>query len=53
VRHILLGSLEGLDRTINGLHILGYADPNDWSPPLWSKKRQGYVRIMTRVFWLE
>ncbi|MGB3311908.1 MAG: hypothetical protein WA939_05200 [Nodosilinea sp.] len=33
VRHMLYGSLAGIDRTIKILHALGYADPNDWSGP--------------------
>jgi hypothetical protein len=34
VRHLLYGSLPALDRTIKILHILGYAEPNDWSDPI-------------------
>ena len=34
VRHLLYGSLAALDRTIKILHVLGYADPNDWSDPI-------------------
>ncbi|PSN12114.1 hypothetical protein C7293_21635 [filamentous cyanobacterium CCT1] len=34
VRHMLYGSLAGIDRTIKILHALGYADPNDWSEPI-------------------
>ncbi|PSN14566.1 hypothetical protein C7293_11155 [filamentous cyanobacterium CCT1] len=34
VRHMLFGSLAGIDRTIKILHALGYADPNDWSEPI-------------------
>jgi hypothetical protein len=34
VRHLLYGSLAGLDRTIKILHAYGYADPNDWSDPI-------------------
>jgi hypothetical protein len=34
VRHLLYGSLAGIDRTIKILHALGYADPNDWSEPI-------------------
>ncbi len=34
VRHMLYGSLEGIDRTIKILHSFGYADPNDWSDPI-------------------
>jgi len=34
VRHVLYGSLRGLDRAIKILHSLGYADPNDWCDPI-------------------
>ncbi|MBD1873330.1 hypothetical protein H6F75_07540 [Nodosilinea sp. FACHB-131] len=34
VRHLLFGSLAGIDRTIKILHALGYADPNNWSDPI-------------------
>ncbi|WP_052049549.1 hypothetical protein [Leptolyngbya sp. KIOST-1] len=34
VRHMLYGSLAGIDRTIKILHSFGYADPNDWSDPI-------------------
>ena len=34
VRHMLYGSLAGIDRTIKILHAIGYADPNDWSDPI-------------------
>jgi hypothetical protein len=34
VRHVLYGSLRGLDRAIKILHRLGYADPNDWCEPI-------------------
>jgi hypothetical protein len=34
VRHVLYGSLPGLDRAIKILHSLGYADPNDWCEPI-------------------
>jgi hypothetical protein len=34
VRHVLYGSLRGLDRVIKILHHLRYADPNDWCEPI-------------------
>ena len=34
LRHMLFGSLAGIDRTIKILHALGYAEPNDWSEPM-------------------
>ena len=34
VRHMLYGSLAGIERTIKILHAHGYTDPNDWSDPI-------------------
>ena len=34
LRHVLYGSLEAIERTIKILHVLNYADPDDWSDPL-------------------
>ncbi|MFQ4135298.1 hypothetical protein PGN35_003170 [Nodosilinea sp. PGN35] len=34
LRHLLYGSLAGIERTIKILHAYGYADPNDWSDPI-------------------
>jgi hypothetical protein len=34
IRHLLYGSLAGIDRTIKILHAYGYADHNDWSDPI-------------------
>jgi hypothetical protein len=34
VRHVLYGSLAGIDRAIKILHSLGYADSNDWCEPI-------------------
>jgi hypothetical protein len=52
VRHVIYGSLEGIDRTIKILHGLGYADPNDWSAPVHSGTASGWMVIMTKTFWL-
>lgn len=34
VRHLLLGSLTAIQRTVLELHVKQYAEPNDWSRPL-------------------
>ncbi|MGB3515259.1 MAG: hypothetical protein WBA43_02315 [Elainellaceae cyanobacterium] len=34
LRHMLYGSLAGIDRTIKILRALDYADPNDWRDPI-------------------
>ena len=34
LRHLLIGSTDGVTSTIQTLHCLGYAEPGDWSPLL-------------------
>jgi|GEM_PF-427663 hypothetical protein len=34
VRHLLIGPAPAVERTIRILHLLGYAEPNDWSRPI-------------------
>jgi hypothetical protein len=34
VRHMLFGSIGAVQATIKHLHILNYAEPNDWSKPV-------------------
>jgi hypothetical protein len=34
VRHLLIGPPKAVERTIRILHVMGYADPNDWSRPI-------------------
>jgi hypothetical protein len=53
VRHLLYGSLAGIDRTIKILHTLGYADPNDWSEPMPTGRPNEWMVIMTKVLLLE
>ncbi|HEY9881727.1 MAG TPA: hypothetical protein V6D29_24965 [Leptolyngbyaceae cyanobacterium] len=49
LRHVLYGSLAGIDRTIKILHVLGYADPNDWSKPMPTEKPNRWMVIMTKI----
>ncbi|PSR17037.1 hypothetical protein C8255_14630 [filamentous cyanobacterium CCP3] len=49
VRHMLFGSLAGIDRTIKILHALGYADPNDWSEPMPTEKPDQWMVILTKT----
>ncbi|MGB7313550.1 MAG: hypothetical protein WA939_11485, partial [Nodosilinea sp.] len=49
VRHMLFGSLAGIDRTIKILHALGYADPNDWSEPMPTEKPGQWMVILTKT----
>jgi hypothetical protein len=53
VRHLLYGSLAALDRTIKILHILGYAEPNDWSDPIPTETPNQWMVIMTKILLFE
>ena len=53
VRHLLYGSLLGLDRTIKILHKLGYADPNDWSDPIPTERPKEWMTILTKRLLIE
>ena len=48
VRHLLLGSLTAVQRTILDLHTKQYADPNDWSRPLATGRPNEVMAILTR-----
>jgi hypothetical protein len=53
VRHLLYGSLAGIERTIKILHTLGYADPKDWSDPMPTGKPNQWMVIMTKILVME
>ncbi|MBE9160314.1 hypothetical protein IQ265_26355 [Nodosilinea sp. LEGE 06152] len=53
VRHMLYGSLAGIDRTIKILHALGYADPNDWSEPMPTDQPNQWMAILTKILLIE
>jgi hypothetical protein len=53
VRHVLYGSLRGLDRAIKILHSLGYADPNDWCDPVPSGEPNQWLVVMTKTLLVE
>ncbi|MEM1241593.1 MAG: hypothetical protein AAGI45_17285 [Cyanobacteria bacterium P01_H01_bin.26] len=48
VRHLLLGSLTAVQRTILDLHTRQYAEPNDWSRPLATGRPNEVMAILTR-----
>ncbi|MEO0349308.1 MAG: hypothetical protein AAF282_04575 [Cyanobacteria bacterium P01_A01_bin.15] len=48
VRHLLLGSLTAVQRTILDLHSRRYAEPNDWSRPLSTGRPNEVMAILTR-----
>ena len=53
VRHLLYGSLLGIDRTIKILHKLRYADPNDWSDPMPTDRPNEWKCILTKRLLIE
>ena len=59
VRHLLYGSLAGIDSTIKILHAHGYADPNDGRDPIPVPPTQSssgvetWMVIMTKTLLLE
>ncbi|MEM1240639.1 MAG: hypothetical protein AAGI45_12425 [Cyanobacteria bacterium P01_H01_bin.26] len=48
VRHMVFGSLDGVQNTIRLLHRLNYAEPNDWSRPLPTGRPNEVMAILTR-----
>ena len=48
VRHIVLGSLTAVGKTIKLLHKLNYAEPNDWSKPLPTGRPNEVMAILTK-----
>jgi hypothetical protein len=53
VRHVLYGTLPGLDRAIKILHSRGYADPNDWCDPVPSGEPNQWLVVMTKTLLVE
>ena len=49
LRHLLIGSAEGVTLTIQRLHCLGYAEVGDWSPLLPASNAGEVMSIMTRT----
>ncbi|MBT9315029.1 hypothetical protein IXB50_06295 [Leptothoe spongobia TAU-MAC 1115] len=48
VRHIVFGTLTAIRNTINLLHKLNYAEPNDWSKPLPTGRPNEIMVILTK-----
>ncbi|MEM8504592.1 MAG: hypothetical protein AAF716_15725 [Cyanobacteria bacterium P01_D01_bin.1] len=48
VRHLLFGTPSSIQTTIQLLHKLGYAEPNDWSRPLPTGKPNEMMAILTK-----
>ena len=48
IRHLLFGSKHSVRTTIQRLHQLGYAEPNDWSKPIATNKQGEVMAILTK-----
>lgn len=48
VRHLLFGTPSAVQATIQLLHSLGYAEPNDWSQPITTGRPNEVMAILTR-----
>ena len=48
VRHLLFGSLSAVQSTIQLLHKLNYAEPNDWSRPISTGRPNEVMAILTK-----
>ena len=53
VRHLLFGTLLGIDRTIKILHKRGYAEPNAWSDPIPTERPNEWKCILTKRLLIE
>lgn len=53
IRHMLFGSPSAVRTTIQTLHKLGYAEPNDWSQPISTDKPNEVMAILTKRLRLE
>lgn len=50
VRHMIFGSLNGVQLTIQDLHQKHYAEPNDWSKPISTGRVNEVMVILVRRF---
>jgi len=52
IRLLICGIPKGVDSIVNLLHVLGFAQVGEWSPPLPSPIAGEIIRILTR-YWKE
>jgi len=52
IRLLICGIPKGVDSIVNLLHVLGFAEVVEWSPPLPSPIAGEIIRILTR-YWKE
>ncbi|MEG4320360.1 MULTISPECIES: hypothetical protein [unclassified Microcoleus] len=48
IRLLICGIPKGVDSIVNLLHVLGFAEVGEWSPPLPSPIAGEIIRILTR-----
>ncbi|MBD2455336.1 hypothetical protein H6G80_14755 [Nostoc sp. FACHB-87] len=48
IKHVLIGSVQAVTRTIQHLHIIGYANVNDWSVPQPTPNSDEVMSILIR-----
>ena len=48
VRHMLFGTPSAVQKTVHTLHSRGYAEPNDWSPPISTGRCNEVMRILIK-----
>lgn len=48
IRHMIFGTLSGVQLTIQDLHSKHYAEPNDWSKPISTGRPNEVMAILTR-----
>ena len=48
IRHMVFGTLTGVQLTIQDLHSKHYAEPNDWSKPISTGRPNEVMAILTR-----
>lgn len=48
IRHMVFGSLVGVKEVIRTLHMLGYAEPHEWSRPMPTGRPGEIMAILTK-----
>lgn len=48
IRHMVFGSLSAVRATISHLHLLRYAEANDWSQPISTGRPNEVMAILTK-----
>ncbi|MDY6784264.1 MAG: hypothetical protein SW833_17240 [Cyanobacteriota bacterium] len=50
VRLLLCGVPKGVERVVHRLHVLGFAEVGQWTPPLPSPVEGEIIRVLTRYY---